>query len=57
MVAVGEIFAWMGILFDNNTDPHWGIILVSLLDGQTEKGYIQRGDCKVLEDIVTGYGL
>ena len=57
MVAVGEIFAWMGLLFDNSTDPYWGIILVSLLDGQTEKGYIQGGDCKVLEDIVTGYGL
>ena len=57
MVAVGEIFAWMGLLFDNNPDPHWGIILVSLLDGQTEKGYIQGRDCKVLKDIVTRYGL
>ena len=57
MVTGGEIFAWMGLLFNNITGLHWGIILVSLLDRQTEKSYIQGGDSKILEDIVTRHGL
>lgn len=57
MVTGGEILAGMGLLFNNTTDLHWGIILVSLLDGQIEKSYIQGRDSKVLKDIVTRHGL
>ena len=57
MATGGEIFAWMGLLFNNTIGLHWGIVLVSLLDGQTEKSYIQGRDSKVLEDIVTRHRL
>ena len=57
MVTRWELFAGMGLLFNNTTDLHRGIILVSLLDGQIEKSYVQGRDSKVLEDIVTRHGL